>query len=676
MSEIYGWVGKILRVDIDTGKCTTEDTLQYVPQYIGGKGLATRIAWNELEPDVGPYDPQNPLMFMTGPFTGTLVPTSGRGSVCGVSPRIYPTPWFTYGTMGGDWAAELKYAGFDAVIIKGNSSRLVYLWIHDGKAEILDAKEMAGFDTFVTQGYLKEKHGGQTQVACIGPAGENRVLWSTIQHRLSNSIGDAGLGPVMGAKKLKAIAIRGTGGVKIAKPEEFIKICRKMAQMIKGGPTNHPYPRPDLPYRNPIGPGNQQCSHGCPLGCGKLYKNVPAGITVGSGTRNMMSHCEDLAFIHGESATHYPTEEIKDIYDGDMYTRETKAFGDRVGTELQALCEGLGLTSSFPINYYPWFWVCIENGITQIEGVTLEPDKPQFWLDFMKKVAYREDGIGELFSGDMMRAADQMSIPPVVKKAAKFQFPMWGQPSHRQGRSYESQPSPLWINTMLHWIIDSRDPMACHHQSSFVAGWFPLHNEGKAGTTDSNMEKIKAAYKKAFGTAEGMEPGFENIDAKTKLAVWQDNRAQIKDSLLICDWPFPAIIHTFSSREEYLEAEDYYGDIEAEAKMLAPLTGLDIDTEYIDRAGERIRNLDRAIHIRNYDRSREIDSTGEWFYEYPEKSDGTKLDMEMFNTILESYYAERGWDKNTGRPIRAKFEELGLKEVADKLEKLGKLPKT
>jgi aldehyde:ferredoxin oxidoreductase len=675
MSELYGWVGKILRVDIDSGKCTTEDTLQYVPQYIGGRGVATRIAWNELEPDVGPYDPENPLMFMTGPFTGTLVPTSGRGSVCGVSPRIYPTPWFTYGTMGGDWAAELKYAGFDAVIIKGNSSRLVYLWIHDGKAEILDAKEMAGFDTFVTQGYLKEKHGDQTQVACIGPAGENRVLWSTIQHRLSNSIGDAGLGAVMGAKKLKAIAIRGTGGVKIAKPEEFIKICRKMAQMIKGGPTNYPHPTLDLPYRNPIGPGNQQCSHGCPLGCGKLYKNMPAGITVGSGTRNMMSHCEDLAFIHGESATRYPTEEIKDTYDGDMYTRETKAFGDRIGTELQALCEGLGLTSSFPINYYPWFWVCIENGITQIEGFKLEPDKPQFWLDFMKKVAYREDGIGELFSGDMMRAADQMGIPPVVKKAAKFQFPMWGQPSHRQGRSYESQPSPLWINTMLHWIIDSRDPMACHHQSSFVAGWFPPHNEGKAGTPDSNMEKIKAAYKKAFGTAEGMEPGFENIDAKTRLAVWQDNRAQIKDSLLICDWPFPAIIHTFPSRKEYLEAEDYYGDIEAEAKMLAPLTGLDIDTEYIDRAGERIRNLDRAIHIRNYDRSREIDSTGEWYYEYPEKSDGTKLDMKMFNTILESYYAERGWDKSTGRPIRAKLDELGLKEVADELERIGKLPK-
>jgi aldehyde:ferredoxin oxidoreductase len=666
MNEMYGWIGRLLRVDLGTGEISTEETSKYVPEYIGGKGIATRIAWNELMPDVGPYDPENPLMFMTGPFTGTLVPSSGRGSVCGISPRIYPTPWFTYGTMGGDWAAELKYAGFDGAIIKGNAEKPVYLWIHNGKAEIIKADDMAGFDTFVTQQYLKNKHGDQTQVVCIGPAGENRVLWSTIQHRLSNSIGDAGFGAVMGAKKLKAIAIRGNGGVRIAQPERFIKSCIEIADMVKGGPTTHP-------YHDPIGPETQQCSHGCPLGCGILHKNIPAEVTVGSGTRNIMSHCEDYAFIYGEATTNYPTEDIREIYEGDMYTRETKAFGERLGTELQALCEGLGLTSAFPINYYPWFWVCIENGVNEIEGFKLEPEKPQFWFDFMRKVAYREDGIGNLFAEDMMRAVEQLDLPAVVKKAAHFQFPMWGQPSHRQGRSYESQPEPLWINTMLHWVIDSRDPMACHHQSSFVAGWFPLHHEGKCGTPDANMEKLYATYKKAFGTSEGIEPGLQTLDAKTKLAVWQDNRAQIKDSLLVCDWLFPAILHAFPTRKEYLEAEDYYGDLDAEAKMLAPLTGMDIDTAYIDRAGERIRNLDRALHIRNYDRSKDIDSTGEWYYEYPEKSDGTKLDSDMFNSILESYYEKRGWDKTSGRPTREKLEELGLKEVADHLEKIGKL---
>ena len=107
-----------------------------VGNYLGGKGFATRIAWNELRPGVGPYDPDNLLMFMAGPFTGTLAPASGRGSVCGISPRIYPKPWFTYGTMGGDWAAELKYAGFDGIVVRGCADRLSYLWVADGRAEL------------------------------------------------------------------------------------------------------------------------------------------------------------------------------------------------------------------------------------------------------------------------------------------------------------------------------------------------------------------------------------------------------------------------------------------------------------------------------------------------------------------------------------------------------------
>ncbi len=669
MSDLCGWVGRILRVDLEMGAISWEETGRYLPEYLGGKGIATRIAWNELRPGVGPFDPDNMLMFMAGPLTGTLAPTSGRGSVCGVSPRIYPTPWFTYGTMGGDWAAELKYAGFDGVVVKGCASRLSYLWIKDGRAELRDAEELTGLDTFVTQHKLKKVHGGRTQVVCIGPAGENRVLWSTIQHRLSNSIGDAGLGAVMGAKKLKAVAIRGTGAVKIARPEEFIKTCTRVMRMIQGGPTHHPYPT-STSHHGRMSPDTQQCSHGCPLYCGRLHKNIPAGLTAGSGTRNMMSHCEDQAFIYGDSATDYPTEEIRESYRGDMHTPETKAFGERIGTELQTVAEGLGLSSSFPINYYPWFRVCLDNGITEIEGCKLEPDEPRSWLDFMQNVAYRQGRMGELFAEDMLRAADRLDLPPIVKKAALFQFPMWGQPAHRQGRAYESQPSPVWINTMLHWIIDSRDPLACHHQSSFVTGWFPLHHGGKGGTPDSNMEKLKATYIKAFGTAAGIEPGFDNIDAKTKLAVWQDNRAQVKDSLLVCDWVFPAILRCFPSREAYLAAEDYYGNIHAEAELLAPLTGLDVDTAFIDKAGERIRNLDRALHVRNYARSRAIDATGEWLYEYPEKSDGTKLDKETFDAIVDSYYQNRGWDMRTGRPLRAKLIELGLQDVAEELDSM------
>jgi aldehyde:ferredoxin oxidoreductase len=158
------------------------------------------------------------------------------------------------------------------------------------------------------------------------------------------------------------------------------------------------------------------------------------------------------------------------------------------------------------------------------------------------------------------------------------------------------------------------------------------------------------------------------------LTVWLDNRAQLKDSLLLCDWCFPRILRGFHSKEELKAAKDYCGDIDAEAKMFVPLTGIKMTTSDLEKAGERIRNLDRALHVRNYNRSREIDSTGEWLCEYPEKSDGTKWNMSIFNSILDSYYVNRGWDKNTGCPTRAKLEELGLKDVADELTSIGKLP--
>jgi aldehyde:ferredoxin oxidoreductase len=221
--------------------------------------------------------------------------------------------------------------------------------------------------------------------------------------------------------------------------------------------------------------------------------------------------------------------------------------------------------------------------------------------------------------------------------------------------------------------VDSRDPMSSHHQSSFVSGWFPPHHEGKSGSPDTDFNKLKATYARVFGTGDVIEPGFEHMDLKTKFAGWLDNRAQLKDSLLVCDWCFPRILKVFHTKQELEAAADYYGDIDAEMKMFIPLTGINMNTADLEKAGERTRNLDRALHVRNYNRSRGIDATGEWYCEYPEKSDGTKLDMAIFNSILDSYYENRGWDKITGYPTRAKLEELDLKDVADELENLGRL---
>ena len=664
MAKTYGWAGKILRVDLTKGTVKTEDTAKYVPEYIGGKGVATRIAWNELKPGVKAYDPENLLMFMTGPFAGTLAPTGGRGIVCAVSPRSYPIEWFTYSGMGGHWTAELKYAGFDGVVVKGNSRKPVYLWINDGKAEIKDAEKLWGLGTFATQTKLKAEQGDQTQVICIGPGGENKVLYATVQHKLSNAAGNAGFGAVMGAKKLKAIAIRGTGGVKVANPAQFISACKEVADLISAGPTFNP-------IGGPPGPGSLPCSHGCPLGCTSMRKGDPAGLEVGSGTRNMMKHCVDPMYTWGWDRTEYPTKFIKKEYTGDIFTRPTKGFGDDIGSELQTIGEGLGISGWNYVNNYVWVSACVDNGIAELNGHKLEPDKPEFWHDLLYKIAYRE-GIGDILADDLIRACERLNMPEKIKKIALWSEPMWGFGTHRIGRGAESQPSPIWIYTMCHWITDSRDPLQSHHQSSFVEYWFPPHHG--AGSPDTDFKKLKATYARVFGTGEVMEPGFGHIKEKTEAAAYLGDRANLKDSLLVCDWCFPRLLSGFMSKDELTAATDYYGDLDAETKMFVPLTGLNMSTADLEKAGERVRNLDRALHVRNYDRTREMDSTAEWVFEYPEKSDGSKLDKAMFNKIVDYFYEARGWDKKTGWPTRAKLEKLGLKDVADELAGIGRLP--
>ncbi len=284
-------------------------------------------------------------------------------------------------------------------------------------------------------------------------------------------------------------------------------------------------------------------------------------------------------------------------------------------------------------------------------------------------IAYRE-GLGDLLADGLLPACDRLELPDVVKKTARWLEPMWGFPSHRDGRACEPQPSPLWIFDMLHWAIDSRDPLASHHQTGYIHCWFPPHFEGGSPLVD--RAKLEATFTRVFGDPGILEPGFAHLDAKTRVTKWFDDRAQVKDSLLLCDWVFPRVLNGFDSAQELEAADDYYGDVDAEASMLAPLTGLDITTADLDRAGERIRNLDRALQIRNSGRSRAVDTTAEWVFEYPEKSDGTRLDREMFDRILDSYYDHRGWDRETGWPTRARLEALGLSDVADALELLSR----
>ncbi|SDO54694.1 aldehyde ferredoxin oxidoreductase N-terminal domain-containing protein [Desulforhopalus singaporensis] len=221
MEYMYG--GTLLRVDLSTGEIRRTPTADYADLWLGARGINSRILYEETTGDTDPLGPENVILFSIGPFTGTMVPGSGRVEIAAKSPV---TGFQGMSNMGGYWGPELKYAGYDSVVVKGAAEKLVYISIYNDKVEIRDASHLAGKDTFETQDLIREElKDPEVEVVCIGPAGENLIGYASVQNRLGNAAGRTGMGTVMGAKNLKAIAVRGTRGVRVAQPEKFMELC-------------------------------------------------------------------------------------------------------------------------------------------------------------------------------------------------------------------------------------------------------------------------------------------------------------------------------------------------------------------------------------------------------------------------------------------------------------------
>jgi aldehyde:ferredoxin oxidoreductase len=213
-------LGDILHVDLSDGQVWRAPyTLDLARKYIGARGYSARLVWDMVAPGIDALGPQNVLIFGVGPLTGTGVPCSGRTSVTCKGPA---TGLYLKANVGGGWGGHLKYAGYSHVIFKGCSDRPVYLWLDDEKVEIRDAAHLWGKDVVETNALIKEELGDpQVRVACIGPGGENLVSFAAIMTSNYNAAGRGGVGAVMGSKRLKAIAVRGTKAVGVANPVAF-----------------------------------------------------------------------------------------------------------------------------------------------------------------------------------------------------------------------------------------------------------------------------------------------------------------------------------------------------------------------------------------------------------------------------------------------------------------------
>ncbi len=226
-----GWTGQILRVNLTEGTCTPEAlNMEWANDYLGQRGLATKYLSEEMDPKVDPLSPDNKLIFATGPLTGTCASTGGRYSVITKGPL---TGAIACSNSGGYWGAELKFAGWDMIILEGKSKKPVYLCIIDDKAELCDASEIWGKSVWDADAWIKSRHQDpMMHVAAIGIAGENGVLYAGIVNDLHRAAGRSGVGAVMGSKNLKAVVVRGTGGVKVDDFAAFLSATSKAKEVL------------------------------------------------------------------------------------------------------------------------------------------------------------------------------------------------------------------------------------------------------------------------------------------------------------------------------------------------------------------------------------------------------------------------------------------------------------
>jgi len=644
MAELYGWVGKILRVDLTKGEITTVPTTNYVPKFIGGRGLGAKIYWDEVSPEVRAFDPGNKLIFATGPVTGTSIPTSGRTILVGKSPQAYPVEHYWYSSAGGHWGPELKFAGYDAIIIQGKADEPVYLWIHNGEAEIRPAKDLWGLNTYATQDELRRRHGDKTKSLVIGVAGENMSRIATIISDAGSAFGQGGFGGVMGSKNLKAIAIRGTNSIQVANPREVLEVSYYTSRILtrKEG------------EREPPNPARQQWClfsvYGIPDGIKgtEIYDEAKKGrVRIGFGACYACPiACRiTIKFKDGQisSTTDQCTCVLNWLDAPKEYYKEGKKF-NIASVAATALIDLYGINA----------WevkeshckALINAGFLDGEGFgSIE------WIqEFLYKIANRV-GFGDLWAEGLARMCNKLG-----GEALKYY-----QKKYPAGGKFGGIEYSIW-NTL-------RSILAAPHTRQYINASYSVFHPYLTHLREyfTNPEEckrvIKAAAEKWWGSEEVADPYSWNWKYLVPVAKYYSRFWMINDSLLICEWVFPRTFCEYTSDKLGTQR-----DMALPAEFYSYVTGIDTTMEELLKAGERILNLERAIHVRE-GRRREDDCYNDTYI-----ADREWFDREKWRETMDEYYKALGWDLETGIPRRGKLEELGLKDIADDLEEKYGVP--
>jgi aldehyde:ferredoxin oxidoreductase len=605
-----GFAGKLLWVDLSAGKISTtpldETTAK---QVLGGSGLAAALIRERLKSIVGPLDPSNLLCFMPGLLCGTLVPGSNRTMVCGLSPA---TNAWGEARAGGAWAPMLKYAGYDGLIVTGKAAHPVYLWIENDRVEIRSAEKVWGKGFYETDARLLAETHSDAVVAGVGPAGEklSRMACVMFEGAYARSAGRVGMGAVMGSKLLKAVVVRGTGGIAVADPAGLMKRAaaygdgekRKFKRNFDHGTAGGVVATEamgDMPIRNFL--GGRWAEKAERVSGQAMFKRY------GKHERSCLScpsNCTLVTAVPGTRIGHAPEYETIGSF-GSMCDCDQI----EVIAQCNELCNDYGLDSISAGNTVAFVMEAFEKGLlgaAELDGLTPAWGSAEAMIALLRKMGTRE-GIGDILADGTRPAAERLGKPGLAEMLVEVkgvELPM-------------HDPRAFWSNA-VNYAVANRG--ACHM-------------EGVTFTAESGLPYPDLGY------TGPMDPYIP--DGKAALAVKMHDLMAVYDGLGICKF--------------YIVLS--YGPT-ALAEWLDYCTGWTMDMHDLMQIGERIFQTKRLINVER-GLGRKDDTLPARLLALPQRDDIGPVDPAAFERMLTEYYEIRGWDAK-GAPTKARLEALRI----------------
>ena len=646
----YTETGFNLEIDLTRGSIERVETDPKLTElHLGGLGTNTKILWDRVPPETEPFSPDNLLIFATGLLVGTPAPGANRTIVTTYSPQ---TLLMAYSMMGGFWAPELKYAGYDKVIFRGKSPNLVYLWINNDKVEIRDASHLQGKGAGETAELIRQElKEPNAQVAAIGLAGENRVYMASIEQGRS-SASRLGIGAVMGDKGIKAIAVRGTKDINIARPAEFMELCNDVLKYIQvrsekpvpgvmpilaglGSPAEMKLVDEEWHTQNFMW-GNSRTRkkdywnkeievkwketqesvrtrliscYNCPMKCGALI-SVP-------GISTYMMKCF--------SKLTYTMAAFSDLDFGFRIAQRATEYGVDAFSTPQVLAFGLEL---------------YEAGILTDQDMAGMPSDNEGRFHWLLDRIVRREGIGDILANGTYWAAQQIG-----KGAEAY--------AHNNIKKHEQLPLKLGMLNPVYFLMYSTGEKIniTQIEGQFPQAPFPTMEEREDFVKDWIQvpdEKFKKYLLDWELRGERSNPYYPTVEMSCEIVDWMERMHYIDDALGMC-----AGLSSFPLKPPY--------HIHNYPAFISSATGMDIDEAKLWEITKRNRTLLRAVNVRRG--LRRID-------EKPPEDHWKKRFPELEAQLLDAYYKFKGWN-NDGIPTQETLHELGMDYISEDLEQRG-----